>query len=147
VNQKFVTLFSFLFEEHVAQKRALLLASLSSGSFWETQRENARYFLTAMLLQVNRLLWMMEILGRFLLGLLAGRHLLMQEVERNRPWHRRLLGWGLVLGVLGNGAGGGGAAPAHRGAGGPGQGRLDGDHVCHPGAGLSGDGRGVRGAR
>ena len=91
-------------EEHVTQKRALFLASLSSGSFWETQKENARYFLTAMLLQINRLLWMMDILGRFLLGLLAGRHLLMQDVERNRPWHRRLLGWGLVLGVLGNGA-------------------------------------------
>ncbi|HYH96442.1 DUF418 domain-containing protein [Hyalangium sp.] len=92
-------------EEHVAQMRARFLAGLSSDSFWTTQTENARYFLTAMLLQVNRLLWMMGILGRFLLGLLAGRHLLMQEVERNRPWHRRLLVWGLVLGVLGNGTG------------------------------------------
>jgi uncharacterized protein len=46
----------------------------------------------------------MRILGHFLLGLLAGRHLLLQDVERNRPWHRKLLVWGLVLGVLGNGA-------------------------------------------
>ena len=45
------------------------------------------------------------ILGRFLLGLLAGRHLLLQDVERHRPTHRRLLVWGLVLGVLGNGTG------------------------------------------
>lgn len=91
-------------EEHTAQLRARLLAGLSSGSFWMTQKENARYFVTGMLFQVNRLLWMVSILGRFLLGLLAGRHLLLQEVERNRPWHCRLLAWGLVLGVLGNGS-------------------------------------------
>jgi uncharacterized protein len=90
-------------EEHAAQMRARFLAGLSSGSFWTTQKENARYFLLASLPQISRLLWMIGILGRFLLGLLAGRHLLMQEVERNLPWHRRLLVWGLVLGVLGNG--------------------------------------------
>lgn len=90
-------------EEHAAQMRTRFLAALSGDSFWTAQKESARYFFTAMLPQVNRLLWMSGILGRFLLGLLAGRHLLMQDVERNRPWHRRLLGWGLVLGVLGNG--------------------------------------------
>jgi uncharacterized protein len=92
-------------EEHAAQQRARFLAALSSDSFWTTQKENARYFFAAMFLQFQRLAWMAAILGRFLLGLLAGRYLLLQEVERNRPWHRRLLVWGLVLGVLGNGAG------------------------------------------
>jgi uncharacterized protein len=92
-------------EEHGAQQRARFLAALSSDSFWTSQKENARYFLSAMFLQFQRLTWMIGILGRFLLGLLAGRYLLLQEVERNRPWHRRLLVWGLVLGVLGNGAG------------------------------------------
>jgi uncharacterized protein len=91
-------------EEHGAQMRARFLAGLSSGSFWTTQEANARY-LTYMIPQVNRLLWMSAILGRFLLGLLAGRHLLLQDVERHRPTHRRLLVWGLVLGVLGNGTG------------------------------------------
>ncbi|WP_044199226.1 DUF418 domain-containing protein [Hyalangium minutum] len=91
-------------EEALAQMRARYLAGRASDSFWAVQLESARYFVTAMVWQVNRLLWMIEILGRFLLGLLAGRHLLMQDVERNRPWHRRLLVWGLVLGVLGNGA-------------------------------------------
>jgi uncharacterized protein len=91
-------------QEHAAQLKAQFLAGLASDSFWTTQKENARYFVTAMLLQMSRLLWMIGILGRFLLGLLAGRHLLMQEVERNRPLHRRLLVWGLALGVLGNGA-------------------------------------------
>jgi uncharacterized protein len=90
--------------EHEAQMKARFLAGLSSDSFWTTQEANARY-VSFMFPQVNRLLWMCAILGRFLLGLLAGRHLLLQDVERNRPWHRRLLVWGLVLGVLGNGTG------------------------------------------
>lgn len=85
-----------------AQARARLLAGLSSDSFWTTQAANARY-VEHMLPQVKRVLWMSTILGRFLLGLLAGRHLLLQDVERHRPWHRRMLGWGLVFGVLGNG--------------------------------------------
>ncbi len=90
---------------HDAQMKARFLAGLSSDSFWTTQEANARYFVGHALPQVNRLLWMSVILGRFLLGLLAGRHLLLQDVERNRPRHRRLLVWGLVLGVLGNGTG------------------------------------------
>jgi uncharacterized protein len=91
-------------EDHDTQVRAWFLAGLSSDSFWTTQETNARY-VAHMLPQVKRLLWMCGILGRFLLGLLAGRYLLLQDVERNRPWHRRLLVWGLVLGVLGNGTG------------------------------------------
>ncbi|WP_375767973.1 DUF418 domain-containing protein [Archangium gephyra] len=91
-------------EAHDAEVRARLLAGLSSTSFWTTQEANARY-IPYMLPQVKRLLWMSVILGRFLLGLLAGRHLLLQDVERHRPTHRRLLVWGLVLGVLGNGTG------------------------------------------
>jgi uncharacterized protein len=91
-------------EESLAQLRAQFLAGRQSASFWTVQKASAHYFFTAMAWQVPRLLWMIEILGRFLLGLLAGRHLLMQDVERNRPWHHRLLKWGLVLGVLGNGA-------------------------------------------
>jgi uncharacterized protein len=90
--------------EHDSWMKAQFLAGLSSDSFWTAQEANARYVLHAFP-QVNRLLWMCGILGRFLLGLLAGRYLLLQEVERNRPWHRRLLVWGLVLGVLGNGVG------------------------------------------
>jgi len=90
--------------EHDALMKAQFLAGLSSDSFWTTQEANARYVLHAFP-QVNRLLWMVTILGRFLLGLLAGRHLLLQDVARNRPLHHRLLSWGLVLGVLGNGAG------------------------------------------
>ncbi|RYZ16556.1 MAG: DUF418 domain-containing protein, partial [Myxococcaceae bacterium] len=77
---------------------------LQSDSLWTTQAANA-HFLQYMLPTLKRLLWMIFILGRFLLGLLAGRYLLLQDVERHRALHRKLLGWGLVLGVLGNGAG------------------------------------------
>jgi uncharacterized protein len=91
-------------EAEAALMRARFLEGLSSDSFWTTQAANARY-VTHALPQVNRLLWMSAILGRFLLGLLAGRYLLLQDVERNRPLHHRLLAWGLVLGVLGNGTG------------------------------------------
>ncbi|WP_375758164.1 DUF418 domain-containing protein [Corallococcus exercitus] len=87
-----------------AQTRGQLLLGLKSDSLWTTQAANAT-FLQYMLPTLKRLLWMIFILGRFLLGLLAGRHLLLQDVERHRAWHRKLLGWGLVLGVLGNGAG------------------------------------------
>lgn len=91
-------------EESLALLRAQFLEGRQSSSFWTVQKASAHYFVSAMLWTMPRLLWMIELLGRFLLGLLAGRHLLMQDVERNRPLHHRLLKWGLVLGVLGNGA-------------------------------------------
>ncbi|NBD14119.1 DUF418 domain-containing protein [Corallococcus silvisoli] len=86
-----------------ARLREQLFVGLSSDSLWTTQAANA-HFLTFMLPQFKRLFWMATILGRFLLGLLAGRHLLLQDLERHRSLHKKLLGWGLVLGVLGNGA-------------------------------------------
>lgn len=91
-------------EAYDNQLRARFLAGLSSDSFWTTQAANARYYVDSFF-RASRPLWMSVILGRFLLGLLAGRYLLLQDVERNRPVHRKLLVWGLVLGVLGNGTG------------------------------------------
>lgn len=88
-------------EAHEARIRAEFLSALTHGSVWVTQRANASYALF-MLPQTKRLMWMSLILGRFLLGLLAGRHLLLQDVERRRAWHHRLLGWGLFVGVVGN---------------------------------------------
>jgi uncharacterized protein len=90
-------------EASEAQSRLQFLHGLSSDSFWTTQAANV-HFIPHMLSPLKRGLWMVFILGRFLLGLLAGRHLLLQDVERHRALHRKLLGWGLGLGVLGNGA-------------------------------------------
>ncbi|OJH42812.1 DUF418 domain-containing protein [Cystobacter ferrugineus] len=90
-------------EEQEAQARARLLDGLSSGSVWTSQTANA-HFIVFVLPQLKRLIWMCTILGRFLLGLLAGRYLLLQDVERHRVWHQRLLLWGGAVGMLGNGA-------------------------------------------
>ncbi|NMO13366.1 DUF418 domain-containing protein [Pyxidicoccus fallax] len=90
-------------EAQEAQARTLFLEGLSSGSFQLAQAANAQYAMFV-LPQFKRLLWMSVTLGRFLLGLLAGRYLLLQDVERHRASYRRMLVWGAVVGVLGNGA-------------------------------------------
>ncbi|MBZ4418969.1 DUF418 domain-containing protein [Myxococcus sp. RHSTA-1-4] len=87
-----------------AAQRARFLAALSSDSLWTAQAGNGRYFFDTFL-RVDRIKWMGFILARFLLGLFAGRLLLLQEVERHRHLHRRLVAWGLGAGVLINGAG------------------------------------------
>jgi uncharacterized protein len=86
-----------------AEVRAQTFAALASGSFLEAQLASAHY--------TARTFWrplvavdLAVILGKFLLGLLAGRHGLLHDVPGRRPWHHRLLGWGLGMGVLGHGA-------------------------------------------
>ncbi|MCP3140723.1 DUF418 domain-containing protein [Pyxidicoccus xibeiensis] len=87
-----------------AGHRARLLAALSSDAFFTAQAGNGRYFLDT-LIRPNKLLWMGLILSRFLFGLLAGRLLLLQDVEGRRALHRRILPWGLAVGLLLNGTG------------------------------------------
>lgn len=84
--------------------RTRLLEALSSDSFWTALVGTAR-FNNESYLRINRLVWMSLILGRFLFGLLAGRLLLLQDLDGNRRLHHRLLFWGLFLGVIGNGLG------------------------------------------
>ncbi|MFY2557768.1 DUF418 domain-containing protein, partial [Corallococcus terminator] len=84
--------------------RTRLFEALSSDSFWTTLVGMAR-FNNESFVRINRLVWMSLILGRFLFGLLAGRFLLLQDLEGNRHVHQRLLFWGLFLGVIGNGLG------------------------------------------
>ena len=86
-----------------AELRAQTFAALSTGTFLEAQLASASYALRTYwrpLLVVD----VAVILGKFLLGLLAGRYALLHDVQRRRAWHHRLLGWGLVLGALGHGA-------------------------------------------
>ncbi|WP_347402636.1 DUF418 domain-containing protein [Corallococcus macrosporus] len=85
--------------------RAELLAALSSGSVWTAQAGNARYVWETWFSSPRVLIWLTLILGRFLLGLLAGRHRLLQDVERHRPLLRRMLWWGLCVGGLLNAGG------------------------------------------
>ncbi|RKG65210.1 DUF418 domain-containing protein [Corallococcus sp. CA054B] len=87
--------------EEEAERRAAFLTGLSSDSVVMTQQANAAYG-WASLPNPNRPLLLSIILGRFLLGLWAGRRGLVQDVERHRPLLRKLAAWGLgVGGVMG----------------------------------------------
>ncbi|QSQ13817.1 DUF418 domain-containing protein [Myxococcus landrumensis] len=83
--------------------RAQLLEALSSDSFWTSLVGTARFNVDSYL-SINRFTWMCSVLGRFLLGLLAGRFLLLQDLERHHRLHQRMLFWGLFLGVIGSGS-------------------------------------------
>ena len=87
-------------QAHETALRARLLESLSSDSLWTTQAGNARHTWVTWFQHPRVLLWMSLIFGRFLLGLLAGRHRLLQDVERHRPLLRRLVLWGFAVGTL-----------------------------------------------
>ncbi|MGZ3461296.1 MAG: DUF418 domain-containing protein, partial [Archangium sp.] len=80
------------------------LAAFSSGSYLTTARANADFYLHVFL-KPTLVSYVLIVLGRFLLGLLAGRRRLFHDVGGKLPFFRRLLGWGLVVAVLGNGAG------------------------------------------
>jgi uncharacterized protein len=83
-------------------RREATLADLSSDSYFAVLRQNPPLF------------WMfyerpgaigghVEIFGKFLLGVYAGRIGIFQDVARHRLLLRRVLWWGLAAGVLGNG--------------------------------------------
>ncbi len=88
----------------IADIRARTLEAFQSGSYLTTARANIefhlRVFFSPMMVS-----YALVTLGRFLLGLVAGRRRLFHDVEGNRPLFRRLLGWGLVVGLVGNGVG------------------------------------------
>ncbi|WP_223637588.1 DUF418 domain-containing protein [Corallococcus sp. EGB] len=84
-----------------AERRAAFIAGLSSDSVVASQQANARYGWES-ISNPNRPILLSIILGRFLLGLWAGRRGLLQQVERHRPLLRKLAAWGLgVGGVIG----------------------------------------------
>ncbi|RKG76037.1 DUF418 domain-containing protein [Corallococcus terminator] len=81
-----------------AAHRTALLTGLSSDSVLTSQQANAK-FAWQNLATPGRPLWMCIILGRFLVGLWAGRKRLLEDVERNRKLLRRILFWGLGVGI------------------------------------------------
>ncbi|GMT98784.1 DUF418 domain-containing protein [Corallococcus caeni] len=81
-----------------AAHRAEFLAGLSSDSVLTTQWANVRFGWAGMN-NPSRPLLLSIVLGRFLLGLWAGRRGLIQDVERHRPLLRRLAAWGLGVGT------------------------------------------------
>jgi len=85
-----------------AARRAQLLAALSSDSVWTAQMGNAHYTWETWFRSPRAPIWLSLILGRFLLGILAGRHQLLQNVQSHRPLFRRLMFWGVLVGGLFN---------------------------------------------
>ncbi|MDC0707484.1 DUF418 domain-containing protein [Stigmatella sp. ncwal1] len=88
---------------HAEALRKQSQAVFASGSYLDTLRPNATIYLTRLFRPIF-VSFVLIALGRFLLGFVAGRHRLLQEPERNQPLLRRLLGWGLLMGVVGNSA-------------------------------------------
>lgn len=83
--------------------RAQALEGFTSSSFLTSARANAHYYVHGWL-RPMMLSYALVVIGRFFIGLLAGRRRLFHDVEQHKPLFRRLLGWGLLAGVVGNGA-------------------------------------------
>ena len=75
--------------------------AFTSGSYVESLRENAKYALGFWTSGVA-LHFLPAILGKFLLGFYAGRRQLLETPDTHLALFRRLLTWGLVIGVVGN---------------------------------------------
>ncbi len=89
--------------ERTMAHHAQMLAAITGGSWLEVVKVSATYYRGEFLpMMVSGLL---STLGRFALGLWAGRRRLFHDVSRHLGFFRRLLSWGLVAGVLGSGAG------------------------------------------
>lgn len=75
--------------------------AFTSGDYVESVRENAKYAFGFWTHGVA-LHFVPAILGKFLLGFYAGRRRLLEETEVRLGLFRKLLVWGLVLGLFGN---------------------------------------------
>jgi uncharacterized protein len=89
-------------KELAETKRAQTLATFKSGSYFDVVSANATFYFQKFIKPL--LVAIMALLGRFLLGLLAGRRKIFHEPAQHLPLLRKVLLWGLVAGVIGNGA-------------------------------------------
>ncbi len=89
--------------ERAQALRAQVLEAFSHGSWLDTVRVGAAYYVGD-LFKLLSVLWPV-IVGRFLLGLWAGRRRLFHDAPQHLPFFRRLFRWGLGLGVIASGVG------------------------------------------
>jgi uncharacterized protein len=87
--------------EQTNQIRAQTLESFTSGTWLEVVRANARYYFGVFIKPMLPVLF--ALLGRFLLGFVAGRRRLFHDAPQHLPFFRKLLGWGAFLGALSGG--------------------------------------------
>ncbi|QSQ27170.1 DUF418 domain-containing protein [Pyxidicoccus parkwayensis] len=89
--------------ERDAGFKAQALAAFSSGSWLDVVREGGRFYVFDFLPMI--LATMLATFGRFLLGLWAGRRRLFHDAPQHLGFFRRLLGWGVVAGLVGSSVG------------------------------------------
>ena len=83
--------------------RAQVLEAFSHGSWLDTVRVGAAYYCGDLFWNLS--IFLPVIVGRFLLGLWAGRRRLFHDAPQHLPFFRRLLVWGLGLGLFASGVG------------------------------------------
>ncbi|CAM4126558.1 DUF418 domain-containing protein [Corallococcus exiguus] len=89
--------------EKSAAIKAQTLAAYASGSWLDVTKATFHFFFRdyfPLLLAIT-----ISTFGRFLLGLLAGKRRIFRDVPQHLGLFRRILGWGLVAGVIGSGSG------------------------------------------
>ncbi|RKG99456.1 DUF418 domain-containing protein [Corallococcus carmarthensis] len=89
--------------EKSAAIKTQTLAAFTNGSWLDATKATAHFFFRdyfPLLLTIT-----LSTFGRFLLGLLAGKRRIFHDVPQHLRLFRRLLGWGLVAGVIGSGSG------------------------------------------
>jgi len=89
--------------EHRAALRAGVLEAFMNGSWLATVRVGAAYYVGDLFKMLST--FFPVIVGRFLLGLWAGRRRLFHDAPEHLPFFRRLFGWGLAAGLFASGAG------------------------------------------
>ena len=88
--------------ERSIANQAELLAVITQGSWLNVVAQNARYYIADFLPMIA--VSSLSTLGRFVLGLWAGQQRIFHDVSRHLRLFRRMLGWGLVAGVVGSSA-------------------------------------------
>lgn len=89
--------------EHRAALRAQVLEAFSRGSYIATVRAGAAYYVGDLFKMLA--VFLPVIVGRFLLGLWAGRRGIFHDVPKHKRFFRRLFWWSLPIGVLATGVG------------------------------------------
>jgi len=89
------------FRRTAQQLNPVMFSAIANGSYMDVVHANIRFFMEAWVRPVGWVSCLLA-LGKFLLGFLAGRRRYFQQLEQHLPLARRLLLWGLVLGLLGN---------------------------------------------
>ncbi|MCE9672511.1 DUF418 domain-containing protein [Myxococcus stipitatus] len=89
--------------ERVNASKGAVLAVMQNGSWLEVVRACATYYLKDFFPMIG--ISALAIFGRFLVGLYAGRRRLFHDAQQHLGLFRKVLIWGIVLGVVGSSVG------------------------------------------